>query len=168
MVPAAVYLLRGAHFQDMNLENMFAALLSGTGPWVCAGIACLMIAGTLEEKYIRREIEALKTLLKADKESEGGTAGAKAAAEVQTGSKTAAEVQAGVDGAARGQGSLMHDKVSHPGKSAVDTKGRRIVILQALVIAAAVFFIVAGILNGSMNDVLIKAINICTECIGLG
>ena len=28
--------------------------------------------------------------------------------------------------------------------------------------------IVAGIVNGSMNDVLQKAIRICTECIGLG
>lgn len=32
---------------------------------------------------------------------------------------------------------------------------------------AAAFFI-AGICNGTMHDVLIKAINICTECIGLG
>ena len=38
-------------------------------------------------------------------------------------------------------------------------------------VALAVFaaaLIVAGILNGGMYDVLVKAINICTECIGLG
>lgn len=34
--------------------------------------------------------------------------------------------------------------------------------------AAAVALIVAGIFNGGMYDVLVKAINICTECIGLG
>lgn len=34
--------------------------------------------------------------------------------------------------------------------------------------AAALLLIAAGILNGGMRDVLIKAINICTECIGLG
>ena len=34
--------------------------------------------------------------------------------------------------------------------------------------AAALLLIVAGILNGGMFDVLVKAINICTECIGLG
>lgn len=33
---------------------------------------------------------------------------------------------------------------------------------------AALALIVAGILNGGMADVLSKAINICTECIGLG
>ena len=29
-------------------------------------------------------------------------------------------------------------------------------------------FIVIGMFNGGMDDVLYKAINICTECIGLG
>lgn len=32
----------------------------------------------------------------------------------------------------------------------------------------ALGFLVAGVMNGGMRDVLIKAINICTECIGLG
>nr|WP_251616997.1 CD1871A family CXXC motif-containing protein [Pumilibacter muris] len=32
----------------------------------------------------------------------------------------------------------------------------------------AVSFIIAGIFNGGARDVLIKAVNICTECIGLG
>ena len=35
-------------------------------------------------------------------------------------------------------------------------------------LAAAVILIIAGILNGSMQDVLIKAVNVCSECIGLG
>ncbi len=38
---------------------------------------------------------------------------------------------------------------------------------------AALFFLaaaclIAGVCNGSMRDVLVKAVNICTECIGLG
>ncbi len=32
----------------------------------------------------------------------------------------------------------------------------------------AVFCIIAGIMNGSMEDVLIKAVTVCAECIGLG
>lgn len=39
---------------------------------------------------------------------------------------------------------------------------------RILLYAAALLLIAAGILNGGMRDVLIKAINICTECIGLG
>ncbi|MBQ9064736.1 MAG: thioredoxin [Blautia sp.] len=38
----------------------------------------------------------------------------------------------------------------------------------AIVLIVAVCFIVAGVFNGSAKDVLGKAINICTECVGLG
>ena len=41
-------------------------------------------------------------------------------------------------------------------------------IVRGIVLAAAVICIIAGILNGSMQDVLIKATKICTECIGRG
>ena len=41
-------------------------------------------------------------------------------------------------------------------------------VLQIVLIVAAIGFIIAGVLNGSARDVLYKAINICTECVGLG
>lgn len=44
----------------------------------------------------------------------------------------------------------------------------RPVPVRLLLLAAAVLFIVLGVLNGGLWDVLVKAINICTECIGLG
>ena len=40
--------------------------------------------------------------------------------------------------------------------------------LQALLGAVAIVFIILGIFNGGMTDVLAKAVKICTECIGLG
>ena len=40
--------------------------------------------------------------------------------------------------------------------------------LRIVIVTVALVFIVAGIFNGSANDVLTKAIKICTECIGLG
>ena len=40
--------------------------------------------------------------------------------------------------------------------------------IRLALIVAAIALIVAGILNGGMADVLSKATNICTECIGLG
>ena len=36
------------------------------------------------------------------------------------------------------------------------------------VLIVALICIIAGMVNGNMKDILIKAINICTECIGLG
>jgi len=45
---------------------------------------------------------------------------------------------------------------------------RRINLIRAALIVVALALIVAGILNGGLRDVLYKAKNICTECIGLG
>lgn len=42
------------------------------------------------------------------------------------------------------------------------------VALQIALIAVAIGLIVVGTFNGSARDVLYKAINICTECVGLG
>lgn len=42
------------------------------------------------------------------------------------------------------------------------------IVLRAVLLVAAVGMIIAGILNEGANDVLQKAIRICTECIGLG
>ena len=56
-------------------------------------------------------------------------------------------------------------------KVAVTTPTKRDKIVLAIRIAVAVIgvaFVVVGIVNGGMADVLAKAINICTECIGLG
>ncbi len=40
--------------------------------------------------------------------------------------------------------------------------------VRAAVAVVAVSFIIAGVGNGGADSVLVKAINICTECIGLG
>ena len=40
--------------------------------------------------------------------------------------------------------------------------------VRAAILAVGILFVVLGILNGGMADVLGKAIRICTECIGLG
>jgi hypothetical protein len=45
---------------------------------------------------------------------------------------------------------------------------KRRVFTRRILMAAAILFIVIGIFNGSMKDVLVKAIKICTECVGLG
>ncbi len=65
-------------------------------------------------------------------------------------------------------------------KNAVDTescKARKfcsdneepiILGVRIAMLAASFIFIIIGITNGGMADVLIKAVNICAECIGLG
>ena len=39
---------------------------------------------------------------------------------------------------------------------------------RLILLAAGAALMVLGILNGGAHDVLVKAVNICTECIGLG
>ena len=39
---------------------------------------------------------------------------------------------------------------------------------RIVIALAAAALIALGVLNGGMHDVLVKAVNICTECIGLG
>lgn len=54
-------------------------------------------------------------------------------------------------------------------EKAQSTKSELVIkIVRLTLLAVGVLFVIAGIFNGSMRDVLIKAINICTECIGLG
>lgn len=57
-----------------------------------------------------------------------------------------------------------------PGSKAVDVaaKPSYLNLVRIVLYVLAVILIVTGIFNGGMRDVLIKAINICTECVGLG
>ena len=59
---------------------------------------------------------------------------------------------------------VPHDNC--PGAS--NQKGSQVNVLRALLFAVAIVFIVLGVMNGGLHDVLVKAVNICTECIGLG
>jgi flagellar biosynthesis protein FlhB len=58
------------------------------------------------------------------------------------------------------------------GKKKIDTyvekKNIGINIARVSILVLSVVLIVVGIFNGGAEDVLQKAINICTECIGLG
>ena len=53
-------------------------------------------------------------------------------------------------------------------KSVVKSNQLKLNIARISILVIAVIFIISGILNGGVADVLQKAINICTECIGLG
>lgn len=40
--------------------------------------------------------------------------------------------------------------------------------VRGIVIVLGIVFVILGVTNGGMRDVFVKAVNICTECIGLG
>lgn len=47
-------------------------------------------------------------------------------------------------------------------------EGHTVMLTRLVILAVALTFIILGIFNGGMADVLGKAVRICTECIGLG
>lgn len=55
-----------------------------------------------------------------------------------------------------------------PEVAAAVEKRQALPALRIALYAAAVVLIVLGVANGGLWDVLVKAVNICTECIGLG
>ena len=55
-----------------------------------------------------------------------------------------------------------------PAKAVPQEGGRVPPVVRTAVLALAVAFIVLGILNGGLEDVLAKANAICMECVGLG
>lgn len=47
-------------------------------------------------------------------------------------------------------------------------RGHAVLVVRLSLLAVGIAFVILGIFNGGMADVLSKAVNICTECIGLG
>ncbi len=53
-------------------------------------------------------------------------------------------------------------------KAALTPADRRTALLRAGVLAAAALLLAAGLMSGGFRDVLVKAVNLCAECVGLG
>lgn len=59
-------------------------------------------------------------------------------------------------------------RVSPAANASAAKKTFPLAVCRVVLYIVAIALVIAGILNGGMYDVLVKAINICTECIGLG
>ena len=136
---------------DILRERGYQKRVSVLG-WAAAaaGMGCLIIREILLEKSILRETGLAKAQLAAEKEEH-----------LQGAGKAPAGPE---DGAENSGGTVSHEALAQG--NGTGTKSRR--TLQLVIVAAAIVFIVMGVVNGSAHDVLVKAINICTECIGLG
>ena len=68
----------------------------------------------------------------------------------------------------RGETVPRPDPGLRPQGGRIRLRERTAAVVRMVLLAAALAMILAGVLNGGMRDVLIKAINLCTECVGLG
>lgn len=137
-VIAAVYLLNPNNFPAESINGDMFRMMLVVLPCVLAAFACCVGATAYETYSARRELVAVKRVIAASR-------------------GVRAQEQPVSAWTARRQ------RVA-----AALTSGRGLMAIRIGVFALAVVFIVLGICNQGMRDVLIKAINICTECIGLG
>ena len=63
---------------------------------------------------------------------------------------------------------LLRDLGSIQDRAVHQVAARNQIYLRVMVITLAVCMIIAGILNGGLEEVLAKGATICTECVGLG
>ncbi len=132
---------------DINGE-MIKACLSVLRYFIVP-IAYLIATAYVCKHSIKKELETVKNELKNAKTAEGVSENS---AELGTFTRLS-------------QGMLQGCKdASKPKK----WHGALSIAVKCIVACLAITFIILGVKNGGMADVLTKAINICTECIGMG
>ena len=140
MIPILIYVTNGAHFAETDPAGLDKSLIA-----LVSFIVPWTVLG-LASLVITTVLQGMSM----QRESEAATARIKE--EKEEGITKAPE--------AFKQDSRLYN-------TAPETVRRRTIVRRVLLIAA-VCFIVMGVFNGSMKDVLVKAIRICTECVGLG
>ena len=189
-----IYAFNASNYHSGTIKADALNLVKNVLSWTAAGLAVGIIAVVVDEVLVKRELAEVKTaIVKGDKKAapvpkevkrwaaiaSSVTAGIIAALAVAAyvlvpivikGSlnlkQTALYAVVFVIAAAVAAGFVGYNIV----KKYVPDKVSKIMLLVARIAVGvtAVTFIIVGALNGGANDVLVKAINICTECIGLG
>lgn len=136
---SVVYLVKASEFAGADITAEVFEIAKHVLSWTVASLGVLAIASAVGAYLQKKQIKAMGEMIKyGDSESRCGSAPIQRIVAVGEGARSFA---------------------SH--KVTVWT-------VRAVIIAIGVTFIVLGVLNGGARDVLIKAINICQECIGLG
>ena len=163
MIPILLYITNGAHFaltDAEGLDHSIVSMIAYVVPWTVLGLACLIVTTVLQGKSMQREADAATALMKE-------AAAAKAAQAAKSGAESAKTAEAPSAGAESAKAPSA-SKAAAPLYNTSPETARRRVIIRRVLLVAAVIFVVLGVQNGSMKDVLVKAIRICTECVGLG
>ena len=194
-LPVLLYMLNGSHFESQDLEEMMGKALLHIVPWIAIGFGILALSERAIEKSLIRETKLAGGLLKniravsrEQKFAENGNKTMKkcdpAAGDgklTETGEESGKNLKTAVR-----DRKLMETDEDNPGSGSVETgkqpvtdyfhendrttrkASRCLAGIRFALLGIAVCLIIHGVMNGSMRDVLYKAMNICTECIGLG
>lgn len=175
-VPVIIYMVNPAHYDGSSpaaLDTAFLQMLVHIVPWIAIGFGFLCVTETLREKSMDREVKMAKDVIKSQRDAAKG--GSEKAADSNAEDAKAANVKTAHGKTAyvktSGSEEISDDTFTAGGQTAGAAPAEKhtmLNVVRAAVLVAAVILIIHGVSNGSMNDVLVKATNICTECIGLG
>lgn len=142
-----IYYSDWSHFPIQNLnDNIIKAVTVALVP-AAIGLALCFVCSLLCSKSIARETAIYKRAIAANKST------------VASRSIFASKPSAAP---------IAQDGSEQPMAQTEPKQTNRLLIARSIVLVAAICFIVLGMFNGGVQDVLTKAIAICTECIGLG
>lgn len=153
MLPALVWCLDPANFAVENLNDHIIAATFIILPCAFSAFFVWILAIYLRAALKRGEIALLKKAITAEAKAEAAQKEAKSGKKSKKG-------HSGKDHAA-----------SRKVAASPEARRRATVALwsvRGVLLAVGIVFVVLGVLNGGMADVLGKAVRICTECIGLG
>lgn len=143
-----IYYSDWSHFPIQNLnDNIIKAVTVALVP-TAIGLALCFICSVLCSKSIVRETAIYKAAIAANK-----------------GSSTVEQPEITQ---ATSKATIIINKIICAVTRSESTQSNRLFIIRSAVLVAAICFIILGMFNGGVQDVLTKAIAICTECIGLG
>lgn len=140
-----VYACNSSNFHQSEINSSMINAMKVLIPCLLVSFAYALFASIQNEKSLAKEIELMKQVPAAAKKA--GSVHAQQAGFMDT------------DGTS-GAGTIE--------KTVSNSSGMKLRPYRNVLLAAAVSFIVYGFISGGTVDVLAKAINICTECIGLG
>lgn len=133
------YLTVGSHFMGADITAEILELTKHILSWTLASLAVLAAASVANGLLAKKQLGEMKTMIKhGDKDTVP-------------------------------DGSPIHAYLKFAdGAKAVASHKITVWSVRGVILVIGVVFIVLGVLNGGAHDVLVKAINICQECIGLG
>lgn len=145
IIISCIYLFNESNFKGISAHTAMFNMFKVVGQCLLLAILCSVVAVALTKFSIKIELNAVKSLIANEK-----------------GAPARTDMQNPVD--------KFADKVR--AKTAVLTNKKASKIIRLSVVSAlgalAVTFIILGIFNGGVYAVWYKAMQICTECIGLG
>lgn len=168
VVLALIYGLNKNNFPATSINSEMVDMALFMLPCVVIGLGAIYATVLICTSSISRELDITKQIISKGK-GEKHYKSSSAKLYLQSASNTNRVARIVCKPMVNDSTELKPRKKSIKNDNSTREKGEKLLLgVRLSIIVIAVTFIIIGIFNGGMADVLQKAINICTECIGLG